>query len=122
MTKFNITTHNFVHEGEEYFLKPLTGEYIDLFFKVLGQFQDVNEKIESEMPENATEEEREKISSSKFLTYLPKDALKDLHVLTVATFVRSYPDMKEDDIDSWVTKNLFTLMNHVIQANMHQGE
>lgn len=119
MAKFNITTHKFEMDGEEYNLKPVGGEYIDTLFEILGAFQEVNEKIEAETPEGATEEEKEKLSSSKFLQYLPKDSLKKLHVLTVATFKVSYPDEKVSDLEAFTTKNLFQLMNHVIKANMN---
>ena len=74
------------------------------------------------MPPVASDEEKEKMSSEKFLTYLPKDALKNLHVLTLETFKRSYPDQKEVDLEGFVTQNLFKLMNHVIKVNMNSVE
>jgi len=122
MTKFNITSHKFELDNEEYFLKPLGGAHIGLLFEVLESFQSVNARIESEAPIKATEEEREKLSSEKFLAYLDKEALGKLHTLTMETFKRSYPSEKVDDLEGFVTQNLFKLMNHVIKVNMNSTE
>jgi len=122
MTKFTIATHKFELDNEEYFLKPLGGAHIGLLFEVLESFQSVNARIESEAPIKATEEEREKLSSEKFLAYLDKEALGKLHTLTMETFKRSYPSEKVDDLEGFVTQNLFKLMNHVIKVNMNSTE
>jgi len=122
MTKFNITTHKFELDNEEYFLKPLGGAHIGLLFEVLEAFQSVNTRIESETPEGLTEGEKEKLSGDKFLEYLDKEALAKLHTLTMETFKRSYPSEKVDDLEGFVTQNLFKLMNHVIKVNMNSVE
>lgn len=122
MTKFNIKTHKFELDGDEYYLKPLSGEYIGLLFEVLDAFQSVNSKIESETPVDATEEEKEKLSSEKFLSYLDKPSLGKLHTLTLETLKTSYPEEKAENLDGFVTQNLFKLMNHVIKVNMNSVE
>jgi len=122
MTKFNIATHKFELDNEEYFLKPLGGAHIGLLFEVLDSFQSVNSRIEKDTPKDATEEEREKFSSEKFLEYLDKASLAKLHTLTMETFKRSYPSEKVDDLEGFVTQNLFKLMNHVIKVNMNSTE
>lgn len=122
MTKFNIATHKFELDNEEYFLKPLGGAHIGLLFEVLESFQSVNSRIESETPVGATDEEKEKLSGDKFLEYLDKEALAKLHTLTMETFKRSYPSEKVDDLEGFVTQNLFKLMTHVIKVNMNSTE
>ena len=121
MAKYNVTTYKFELNGDEYFLKPLGGEHIGLLFGVLGAFQDVNAKIESETV-SMSEEEKEKYSGEKFLSYLPKDALKDLHALTLHTLKISDPTADVKVLEGFVTQNLFKLMNHVIKVNMNTTE
>jgi hypothetical protein len=122
MTKYNINTHKFELDGEEYFLKPLGGAHIGLLFEVLEAFQSVNSRIESETPVDATEEEKEKLSGDKFLEYLNKEALTKLHTLTLETLKVSDPQAKEAELEPFVTQNLFKLMNHVIKVNMNSVE
>ena len=121
MTKYNITTYKFELDGEEYFLKPLGGEHIGLLFGVLGSFQDVNSRIETET-KGMTEAQAEKYSGEKFLSYLPKDALRDLHALTLYTLKNSDPEADVKVLEGFVTQNLFKLMNHVIKVNMNSSE
>ena len=122
MTKFNIATHKFELDNEEYFLKPLGGAYVGLLFEVLDSFQSVNTKVENETPKDITDAEKEKFASDKFLSYLDKEALGKLHTLTLETFKRSYPTAKEEELEGFVTQNLFTLMSHIIAVNMGKTE
>lgn len=101
MAQFEIYTHKFELGEDTYYLKPLSGKYLELLFRVMTKMSNNKGKGGEEAASN-----------------LDPEAISDLHTITLETFKRSYPDKDEEDLDLWVSQNLFKLIEHVVKVNV----
>jgi hypothetical protein len=98
MKQFEIYTHKFELEGETYYLKPVGGDHLELLFRILTHFGEGDISVKDIEPA----------------------VMKDIHTLCLATFKKSYPQQKEEDLDAWLAQNLFKVFGDVIKVNMKQ--
>lgn len=89
----------------KYEILPLQGRYLPKFFEVvksIGNIEDSGEDIN--------------------LSNLDPKVIETLHELALATMAASYPDIKEDELNLWVTQNLFKLVPALIEVNFGTGK
>jgi len=92
-----------VNDKEEtYKLKPLTGRYYPKFSHLLTKFQKAsNDKDGLDI---------EKIDSETFGV---------AHELCLETLKKSYPEQDVNNLDEFVTQNLFSLITALIEVNIN---
>lgn len=91
-----------------YELKPLTGDYLEEFFTVIERLEPlINSK---------------ELNDDDVLKKMDPKAFALIHKLVTITLLKSYPDMenKREDLESFVTQNMFQFLGPFLQVNLTQ--
>lgn len=82
-------------------VRPLNGRHFPKLLNIVKKFQNVGQE------------------SSKFFEALDEETAKDLHLIILETLCKSYPDIPRDQMDEFVTQNLFALMGPIFEVNIN---
>lgn len=93
-------------------LKPLNPSYLPKLFKVANAFKGVK-KVSGESDEDY---------SSRMLSVLTEEVVKDLSDMCLATIKKSVKDLKDEDAEGFVTSQFMTLFPAVIELNLNSGK
>ena len=101
-----IRTKEVEIDGTKYEIKPLRGGDIGKFFVVLKTFSGIKEDSDE----------------SAILEKLDDDVAVALHYVCTQSLVHAGVKMSEDELDMYVSQNMFTLMGPVMEVNMPQKQ
>jgi hypothetical protein len=99
---FEIYTKEVEIDNRIYKLKPLSGRYLPKLYKLIRKFEGKKEEEISQV--------------------MDEETIADIYTLAFETFKRSYPDMDEDKLDSFVSQNLMVIFEPLVQVNMKNVE
>ena len=105
---FDIFTKEVEINGTVYNIKPLKGEHIQRFYKLISALN---------VGENVSEEE----ASTRIMDSLKEEAGKDIHFLALETLKTSYPDVDVDKLDMFVSQNLMQLVQPLVEVNINSN-
>ena len=91
--------------GEEdiFTIQPLTYKHLPKLFKLLNKLKDLDSMDEKD--------------TSKFLELFDEETIKLLQELELETMKISYPDEDIKKLEKFVSSNIFTLFESIIEAN-----
>ncbi len=98
---FEVFTKEVEIEGQVYKIRPLNGRFLGKLFAV---FKDL--KLD------------EKTDEKSSFDNLGEGTIEKLHEIILETFSKSYPENNKDELEEWVSQNLFKLIEPVIQVNI----
>ena len=87
--------------GVKYTLKPLSGAYLGKLLNTIRKFQKID---------NADDK--------SIIEVLDEETISNLYAITLETFKKSYPAEPVDKLESFVTQNLFKLIEPVMKVNI----
>lgn len=103
MAHFDVMSEEVEINGDKYILQPLGGEYIPVVYRILNKGKTVVKDDEDD---------------DSILEALDDDMMRDLHTVGLATFKKSYPNIPEEKLDSFVSQNIMKLMPVLIKVNI----
>lgn len=104
MTMFEIYTKAVKIGDNEYRIRPLSGRFLPKLYRVFSSF----------------EVSRKEHGEDGFLQGLDEQTISFAHELCLETMKASYGDRKEDELDLFVSQNLWELFGAVAEVNMSQ--
>lgn len=107
MTRFDVSYELVTIKGEDYKVIPLTGEFLPIIFRVMKTLN----------PDNKQELTDEDVSNN-----MSEEVIKDIHFLCFKTLEQSYPAVKKDDLERFVTKNMFKFYPAVLKVNLRNDD
>ena len=97
-----IRTAQIEIDGKQYIIRPLTGKYIGKLFTVM--------KSMSKIKEGSSPEE--------IFSVINEDTATALHELIYATLQKANTGMNPEELDEYVTQDMFKLMGKILEINM----
>ncbi len=88
----------------KYVLRPLSGRHLPKFYSIVKKIQQ--------------NKEGDKVDVTEFLD---ENTVASLHELTLETFKKSYPKEDEEKLDEFVSQNLLSLMEGLMQVNINDS-
>lgn len=98
MSKFEIYTKEVVIGNETYKLRPLSGRFLPKLYSVAKSFNKDS-------------------SDDGSLEGMSEDTISNIHSVCLETLKASYPDQKPEDLDLFVSSNLWALFKAVTEVN-----
>lgn len=105
MSQFQIFKKEVTISDEQYHLRPLNGEHIDMFFEVLSKLEGVGDG------------DVDKVSA-----VMDGETAAKLHKLALVTFIKSYPKERVEDLEEFVTQNLLQLIQPLLEVNIRNPD
>ena len=100
---FEIYTKEVEIKGEKYKLRPLSGRFLAPLYQIMGAFEEAS---------------KGKKEGAEILKAFDKETTDNLHLIALETFKKSYPEENVEVLDEFVSQNLLTLLDTIIQINM----
>ena len=101
---------------ETFELKPLPFEYVSELLMIGKAFAKIPTEIDT-----ATGKEKE-IPAEKFLEILDEGTIQRMQKLVKATLKSSYPELPEEIIDGFATRNFLTIVTKIFEINSMGGK
>lgn len=95
---FHIFTKDIKIGDTTYTLRPLTGRFLPKLYGVITKLTKEDGNVN--------------------LSELNENNIKDLHLLALETFKKSYPQENEEKIDEFVSQNLMPIITALVEVNL----
>ena len=105
-SRFDLYTKTVNIDGVDYKIRPLSGRFLPRFYKV-AKAMEAAKKAAGDSEEG-------------FLEHLTEELVGDIHVLCLQTMVSSYPDMSSEQVDAFVSQNLWSIFSELVAVNTKQ--
>jgi len=105
--EYDIKTKEIEINGKHYNIRPLSGRFLPKFYAILEGMQGMD---------------TENMKETDMFKFLNEKAIEKLHKISFETLKKSDPKANEELLDEFVSQNLLTMFQVIMEVNMPQVE